>query len=453
MMSHLWQQEQDHSIDGIMDSFAADSSFHFDGSISVGTTTPSFSAASSVYDPTGPFTPRSGRSTPHDHHSSSTASAIDFDSSFSSQGSFGFGSEHHHHHHNASGTPDRSYFPKPEKVEMAGLPMHHYAAAQSTAAIPLTPSRRQSAGYGMEHLDYNTMLHVTLNSHCVPGMSSSPHHHSHQQQHQHQPHAHHHAEQYSLPQDLNSSPFVMPTPHRALPSSTPSNVQSIWSCSSESPIMMFGSESTPSTSPLQSAVAKREPGVPVAVSSAAASVVSHTPSSPMRSPGSNCSGGGYHPRRKLFAEVQRKTMALQKNQGDMEALRQLRSIQVNQDGAVLDCGAVKVRHVTPRRERCTYPECTKTFKRKEHLKRHFKATHEKEVELYTCPATNCNHVFKERRDNFVSHLLLHKQGKSSRTPYNEKAAKLYDEMCLQSKSRKRVKTGSSSSGSSSSSKN
>ncbi|TEA15847.1 C2H2 type master regulator of conidiophore development brlA [Colletotrichum sidae] len=435
MMSHIWQQEQDQSIDGIMDSFASENTFSFDGSMSVGTTTPSFSAASSVYDPTGPFTPRSGRSTPNNQSSSST---IDFDSSFSSHGtSFSF--DHH-----ASASPDRSYFPKPDKVDL-GLQMQY----GQPNTIPLTPSRRQSAGYGMEHLDYNTMLHVTLNSQCVPGMSSPHHHqHHHQQQHHHHHHNHHNpVEQYTLPQDLSSSPFGMPTPHRSLPHhSTPSNVQSIWSVTSESPIMMFGSESTPSTSPLGSMPLKRE------------SSINHSPS-PLRSPpvtsaAAAAAAAAYRQdsRRKLFAEVQRKTLALQKNQNDMEALRQLRSIQVNQDGAVLDCGAVKVRHVAPRRERCTYPDCTKTFKRKEHLKRHFKATHEKEVELYTCPATNCNHVFKERRDNFVSHLLLHKQGKSSRTPYNEKAAKMYDEMCLQSKSRKRVKTGSASSGSSSSSR-
>ncbi|OLN95233.1 hypothetical protein CCHL11_08164 [Colletotrichum chlorophyti] len=407
--SHLWQQEQEHSIDGIMESFAPEASFNFDGSMSCGTTTPSFSAASSVYDPNGPFTPRSGRSTPHDHSQSS----LDFDSSFSSHGSFSY--DH------ASTQDHKGYFTKPEKVEIQ-MPM------QYASTVPLTPSRRQSSGYGMEHLDYNTMLHVTLNSHCMPGMSS-PHHHHHQHPHQH------HTEQYSLPQDLSSSPFVMPTPNRAHPNSTPSNAH-IWSCSSESPIMMFGSDATPSTSPLQSLPVKRE--------------TTHSPA-PLRSPPSAASYRSAHdPRRKLF-EVQRKTLALQQNQNDMEALRQLRSIQVNQDGSVLDCGSVKVRHVAPRRERCTYKDCTKTFKRKEHLKRHFKATHEKEVELYTCPATNCNHVFKERRDNFVSHLLLHKQGKSSRTPYNEKAAKLYDEMCLQSKSRKRVKPGSSSSSSSSSS--
>ncbi|KXH45050.1 hypothetical protein CSIM01_01179 [Colletotrichum simmondsii] len=416
--SHLWQQEQDHSIEGIMETFGGpETSFSFDGSMSCGTTTPSFSAASSVYDPNGPFTPRSGRSTPHDHSQSS----IDFDASFSSHSSFTF--DH------APSQDHKGYFPKPDEVKIQ-MPMQY-------ASTHVTPSRRQSAGYGMDHIDYNTMLHVTLNSHCMPGMSSP---HPHQQQHQHQQHHHHHAEQYSLHPELSSSPFVMPTPHRGLPSSTPSNAH-IWSCSSESPIMMFGNEATPSTSPLQamhggnSSAVKRE--------------TTDSPIPRLTPP----SAAAYHhrqdPRRKLFAEVQRKTLALQKNQNDMEALRQLRSIQVNQDGSVLECGSMKVRHVAPRRERCTYPDCTKTFKRKEHLKRHFKATHEKEVELYTCPATNCNHVFKERRDNFVSHLLLHKQGKSSRTPYNEKAAKLYDEMCLQSKSRKRVKTGTSSSPSSS----
>ncbi|WQF82335.1 Putative Zinc finger C2H2-type [Colletotrichum destructivum] len=423
MMSHqhLWQQEHDHSIESIMDSFAPEASFSFDGSVSCGTTTPSFSAASSVYDPNGPFTPRSGRSTPHDHHSS-----IDFDSSFSSQSSFSF--DH------GPAQENKGYFHKPEKVEIQ-MPM------QFAPTVPLTPSRRQSSAYAMEHLDYNMMLHVTLNSHCMPAMSSPHHQHQQQSQQQQQPqqhhHQHHHAEQYSLPQDLSSSPFVMPTPHRGPANSTPSNAH-IWSCSSESPIMMFGNDSTPSTSPLHSMTGgnvKRE--------------TTHSPS-PLQSPPS-AAAYRQDPRRKLFAEVQRKTLALQKNQNDMEALRQLRSIQVNQDGSVLDCGSVKVRHVAPRREKCNYPDCTKTFKRKEHLKRHFKATHEKEVELYTCPATNCNHVFKERRDNFVSHLLLHKQGKSSRTPYNERAAKLYDEMCLQSKSRKRVKTSTSSSPSSTSS--
>ncbi|GJC83596.1 hypothetical protein ColLi_06434 [Colletotrichum liriopes] len=400
MMSHqhLWQQEQDHSIESIMD-FAPEASFHFDGSVSCGTTTPSFSAASSNYDPNGPFTPRSGRSTPHDHHPN-----LDFDSSFSSQSSFSFD-------HGAS-QDHKGYFHKPEKVEIQ-MPMQ-FASTDS-----LTPSRRQSSAYGMEHLDYNTMLHVTLNSHCMPGMSS-PHHHQQQQQQQH--HHHHHTEQYSLPQDLSSSPFQRT--HLVLQQRKPDHD-----------------------------VRQRVHALDFSLHSITASNVkretTHSPSPLHSSP----STAAYcqDPRRKLFAEVQRKTLALQKNQNDMEALRQLRSIQVNQDGSVLDCGSVKVRHVAPRREKCTYPDCTKTFKRKEHLKRHFKATHEKEVELYTCPATNCNHVFKERRDNFVSHLLLHKQGKSSRTPYNEKAAKMYDEMCLQSKSRKRVKTSTSSSPSSSAS--
>lgn len=324
MMSHLWQQEQEHSINGMMESFAPETGFAFDGSISCGTTTPSFSAASSVYDPNGPFTPRSGRSTPHDHSQSS----IDFDSSFSSHSSFTFD--------NGSQQDHKGYFPKPEKAAIQ-MPMHY------ASSLPLTPSRRQSNGFGgMEQLDYNTMLHVTLNSHCMPGMSS--------------PHHHHHTEQYSIQQDLGSSPFVMPTPHRTLPNATPSNAH-IWSCSSESPIMMFANDTTPSTSPLQSMTVKRE--------------TTHSPAPLHSSPAA--AAYRHDPRRKLFAEVQRKTLALQKNQNDMEALRQLRSIQVNQDGSVLDCGSVKVRHVAPRRERCTYPDCTKTFKRKEHLKRHFKA--------------------------------------------------------------------------------
>lgn len=58
-----------------------------------------------------------------------------------------------------------------------------------------------------------------------------------------------------------------------------------------------------------------------------------------------------------------------------------------------------------------------------------------EPEIYTCPAEGCGKNFKDRFDNFKQHLNIHKLGKSTRTPYNEEAACLYDELCKQSKTR------------------
>lgn len=58
--------------------------------------------------------------------------------------------------------------------------------------------------------------------------------------------------------------------------------------------------------------------------------------------------------------------------------------------------------------------------------------------MYACPAEGCGKVFKDRFDNFKQHLRIHKDGKSTRTPYSEEAARLYDELRKQSKLRKRA---------------
>lgn len=63
--------------------------------------------------------------------------------------------------------------------------------------------------------------------------------------------------------------------------------------------------------------------------------------------------------------------------------------------------------------------------------------HEKYSATYECPAATCGRTFKGRRDNFKTHLLLHIEAKSTRTPYDDKAAKCYDEMFLQKKKRRK----------------
>ncbi|KAH0423732.1 hypothetical protein CcaCcLH18_11983 [Colletotrichum camelliae] len=102
-----------------------------------------------------------------------------------------------------------------------------------------------------------------------------------------------------------------------------------------------------------------------------------------------------------------------------------------------DCGTAGLAEVASGQERCTYPECTKVFKKKEHLKRHVRVSHMQNSETYKCPAAKCSSTFKGRRDNFKSHLLLHIQGKSTRMSYDEKAVKCYNEMFLQKEKRRK----------------
>ncbi|KAG7110956.1 C2H2 type master regulator of conidiophore development BrlA like protein [Verticillium longisporum] len=275
---------------------------------------------------------------------------------------------------------------------------------QYSASMPLTPSRRHFSGMD---IDYNTMLQATLNQQCMTTMS---------------PVQATMMDQYaSMPQDLQSSPFTMPTPSRSLPSSTPNHAVNMWPCN-ESPIMMFGNHGTPSPSPLQSMSMKRDHDSP-----------SPPPSRSYR--------------RRTMTEAQRRTMALQRHQSEMmyrsqhdsEAMAQLRSMKLDHHSGEDELDSVYVdRRVVPRpRERCDFMGCRKTYQKKEHLKRHQRAAHGigGTPEMHTCPADGCHKVFKDRFDNFKQHLRIHKDGKSTRTPYNEEAAQMYDELCKQSKTR------------------
>ncbi|CRK15257.1 hypothetical protein BN1723_010596 [Verticillium longisporum] len=280
---------------------------------------------------------------------------------------------HSHQHYHRAGTMD--------------MPL------QYSASMPLTPSRRHFSGMD---IDYNTMLQATLNQQCMTTMS---------------PVQATMMDQYaSMPQDLQSSPFTMPTPSRSLPSSTPNHAVNMWPCN-ESPIMMFGNHGTPSPSPLQSMSMKRDHDSP-----------SPPPSRSFR--------------RRTMTEAQRRTMALQRHQSEMmyrsqhdsEAMAQLRSMKLDHHSAEDELDSVYVdRRVVPRpRERCDFMGCRKTYQKKEHLKRHQRAAHGigGTPEMHTCPADGCHKVFKDRFDNFKQHLRIHKDGKSTRTPYNEEAAQI-----------------------------
>ncbi|KAF5575272.1 zinc finger odd-paired-like (opl) [Fusarium subglutinans] len=54
---------------------------------------------------------------------------------------------------------------------------------------------------------------------------------------------------------------------------------------------------------------------------------------------------------------------------------------------------------------CGFPACKKTFKRKEHAKRHYKTCHGGETKLYTCEF--CGKNTFARRDNLNAHRKLH----------------------------------------------
>ncbi|KAL2755307.1 hypothetical protein ACRALDRAFT_2041702 [Sodiomyces alcalophilus JCM 7366] len=382
-------------MDGIMDAcFPRDESFDF--------TTPflSSSASSPTYDSADPFTPRSGRSTPH-------GPSIDLGDSFSSNNSY---------------SPHGSFSFEP--TAPMPMPKGHYNSKhgsidsfQYPVPMPLTPTRQEHGhGFPGMDVDYNTMLQFTLEQQSMSNMSPT----------QTSMMGHH----YPTQQVLQSSPFAMPTPSRSLHNSTPNNTASMWPCNSESPIVMFGPLHTPSPPPTQMARRGDE--------------------SPTMSPSSRS-----YRRRGPMAEAQRTAMALQRyvnekmrrEQRDKELFSRYKATKVEQHhvrpkpkrelDTVLTDGEVLV--PSPR-ERCNFAGCRKTYQKKEHLKRHQRAAHSigGTPEMYACPADGCGKVFKDRFDNFKQHLRIHKDGKSTRTPYSEEAARLYDSLRKQSKLRKRA---------------
>jgi uncharacterized Zn-finger protein len=55
---------------------------------------------------------------------------------------------------------------------------------------------------------------------------------------------------------------------------------------------------------------------------------------------------------------------------------------------------------------CDYPNCSRSFKRAEHLKRHVRSLHTKE-KPYLCPEPSCKKAFS-RSDNLNQHTKVHK---------------------------------------------
>lgn len=312
MIPSAWSTEHG-TMDHIVESgYMRDDSFDFN------TPLLSSTASSPTYDSCDPFTPRSGRSSPH-------GSSVDFSESFSSNSSFPF---------DQAPTMKNPY----SKSESMDMPM------QYSASMPLTPSRRINHNnfHGMD-LDYNTMLQVNLSQQCMPGMSPT--------------HVNF-ADHYAMPQDLHSSPFNMPTPSRSLPSSTPGHGSNMWPCNNDSPILMFSNQDTPSPSPLRSMSVRRDS-------------MSPSPSSARSS------------RRRPVYEAQRRTMALQKHQFDMlnrkrqDSMAGLPLSPTRLDSQATDDEMDSMfmgSRVTPRaRERCNFMGCTKTYQKREHLKRHQRA--------------------------------------------------------------------------------
>lgn len=326
-------------MDGLMDT-----SFNRDGSFDFNTPLLSSTASSPTYDACDPFTPRSGRSTPH-------GAPLDFGDSFSSTPAF-----------SAHGSP----FPYDGMMNNMGkLALQHTKNDNMDMSIdysmPLTPTRRMAApgSYNSIDIDYNTMLQVNLNQHGLPSMSPTHHHSG----------AGNMVDHFAMHPDLQSSPFGMSTPGRSMPASTPggNHHHSMWPSNNDSPIMMFGTTYTPSPSPLQ-AMGQR-----------------HQSQSPSPN-GSRSSSGS---RRSAVQEAQRRTLALQRRQHqqlqqhqhqqqEMMYRAQQQGVPVTMEHGIStddeDAEALVLnRRVSRSREKCDYPGCAKTYQKREHLKRHQRA--------------------------------------------------------------------------------
>ncbi|KAH7347628.1 hypothetical protein B0T11DRAFT_143206 [Plectosphaerella cucumerina] len=376
-----------------------DSSFNRDGSFDFNTPLLSSTASSPTYDACDPFTPRSGRSTPH-------GAPLDFGDSFSSTPSF-----------SSHGSP----YPFDQVMGMGKLSFQQQQHGKTNEmdmsidySMPLTPTRRVAPAFPTVDIDYNTMLQVNLNQHGLQTMSPT----------------HGMADHFTMSQDLQSSPFGMSTPGRSMPASTPGgNHHPMWPCNNDSPIMMFSTNYTPSPSPLRA-------------------MNHHRQQSQSPSPTGSRSSADSR-RRPMYESVQRRSRALQQQQ--QQELMYRMHAQANAMGCPPgmenngtgstdeeegDTFVVNNRVGRPR-ERCCYDGCTKTYQKREHLKRHQRAAHSigGTPETYQCPAEGCGKSFKDRFDNFKQHLNIHKSGKSARTPYSEAAAALHEELCKQSKTR------------------
>lgn len=341
-------------MDGIMDACLAR-----DGSFDFNTPFLSSSASSPTYDSADPFTPRSGRSTPH-------GSSFDMGDSFSSHGSYSPHGSFTFEPTAPMSIPKGSFHLKHEPMDSFQYP----------APMPLTPTRQESQGFPGMELDYNTMLQFTLEQQAMSNMSPSQ---SGMMGH------------YPTQPVLQSSPFSMPTPSRSLPNSTPTNstTSSMWPCNSESPIAMFGPHHTPpSPSPTQLTPTMRR----------------GDDESPTLSPSERS-----YRRRGPMVEAQRTAMALQRyvnekmrreQQRDKALYSRYKSTKLEQGPgrakprrevdahhAVLADGEVLV--PSPR-ERCNFAGCRKTYQKKEHLKRHQRAYVVFSVMVFFFPLRNAS---------------------------------------------------------------
>jgi hypothetical protein len=205
---------------------------------------------------------------------------------------------------------------------------------------PLTPTRRMAPSCPPLDLNYNTMLPVNLNQHGAPSIS---------------PIHDNMVDHYTMPQDLQSSPVCMSTPGRSMPASTLGCNHSMWLCNNDSPIMMFSTNYTPSPSPLNSMVHRHH---------------SQSPSLTY----SECSSDS---RRRSIYEAQRRSLALQRQQQKEMMYRMQPQPGMGKMDLMStdeeDVGGMQLRRQGRARNRCNVQGCTKTYQKREHLKRHQRA--------------------------------------------------------------------------------
>lgn len=299
-------------MDGLMAS-----SFLQDGSFDLNTPLLSSSAPSPTHDTCDPFTPRSARCALH-------YASVDLGELFSSTASFSS-----HAFDAAMPLSKFAYQHKSDRIDL----LRDYSR-------PLTPTRRMAPSYPPLDLNYNTMLPVNLNQHGAP--SISPMHDS-------------MVDQCTMPQYLQSSPVCMSTPGRSMPASTLGGNHSMWLYNNDSPIMMFSTSYTPSPSPLKSMAHRHH---------------SQSPSLTY----SECSSDS---RRRPIYEAQRRSLALQRQQQQEMMYRMQPQPGMGKMDLMFtdeeDVAGMQLRRQGRARNRCNVRGCTKTYQKREHLKRHQRA--------------------------------------------------------------------------------
>ncbi|KAK3366394.1 hypothetical protein B0H63DRAFT_456105 [Podospora didyma] len=139
-------------------------------------------------------------------------------------------------------------------------------------------------------------------------------------------------------------------------------------------------------------------------------------------------------RRRLFVEEARqKTTALQRAQGI-----RARAKAAKCDNSVAVGDGVAVPKIASGKHRCPHPNCqSKQYKRMEHLKRHLRSAHGKDI--YEC--NFCDKIFN-RNDNRRQHHYLHTvpNRRAPRVKWMEGAEKALEEELKQIKPRRVAKT-------------